>query len=97
MMANSLKQLKGMMSDFEQSTEAQGLQIHPDKTTILTNQKSNRLKEIEIDGMHVEILPPEGQIAASGTDDHIHGSSNYRGYSTRTAVLGPRSPDIDRS
>ena len=54
-MANSLKQLE--MTDFRKSTEAQGLEIDPDKKKILTNQKSNRLQEIEIDGMHVEALP----------------------------------------
>ena len=32
MMANSLKQLKRMMTDFKRSTEAQGLAIHADQT-----------------------------------------------------------------
>ena len=62
MMANSFKHLKRMMTDFKKSTEAQWLDIHPTKTKILTNHKSNRLKEIEIDGMHVETLPPEGKV-----------------------------------
>ena len=79
LMANSLKQLKRMMTDFTRSTEAQGLEIHSEKTKILTNQKSNRLKEIEIDGIHVEILPLEGKVRISGTGDHIHGSRSHRG------------------
>ena len=55
-----------MMTDFKRSTEAQRLAIHPDKTKILTNQKSDRLKETEIDGIHVEILPPEGKVGCLG-------------------------------
>ena len=51
-----------MMTYFKRSTEAQGLEIHSDKTTALTNQKSNKLNEIEIDGIHIEILPPEGKV-----------------------------------
>ena len=47
LMANSLSQLKKMMTDFKRSPEAQGLEIHRDKEKILTNQKTNRHKEIE--------------------------------------------------
>ena len=57
MLANSLKQLKRMIADLK-NTEAQGLEIHPSKTKILTNQKTNKLRDIEIDEMHVEMLPP---------------------------------------
>ena len=32
----------------------------------LTNQKTSTLKEIEIDGMHVEMLPPEGKVKYVG-------------------------------
>ena len=55
-----------MMTDFNRSTEAQGLEIHPDRAKILSNQKSNRLKEIEIDGTHVEQLPPKGRVKYLG-------------------------------
>ena len=51
-----------MIADFQKSTEAPGLEIHRSETQILTNQKTNRLREIEIDEMHVEILPPEGKV-----------------------------------
>ena len=61
-LANSLKQLQRLMTYFKRSTEAQGLEIRPDKKKILTNQESNRLKETEIDGMHVEIIHPEGIV-----------------------------------
>ena len=50
----------------KKSTEAQGLEIHPDRTDTLTNHKSNKLKEIEIDGMHVEILLPQGKVEYLG-------------------------------
>ena len=78
MMANFLKQLKRMMSDFKTSTEAQGLEMHADRKTVLSNQKSNRLKEIEIDGMHVEILPPEGKVKYLGQRITFMDHGNYR-------------------
>ena len=79
MMAASLKQLKKMIADFEKSTEAQGLEIHPSKTKILTNQKTNKLRETEIDVMYVEILPPERKVKHFGADDHMRGQRNHRG------------------
>ena len=33
---------------------------------MLTNQKTNRTREVEIDGMHVEILAPEGEVKYLG-------------------------------
>ena len=36
---SSLNQLKKMMSDFKKSTSKTGLQIHPEKTNIFSNQK----------------------------------------------------------
>ena len=53
MMTTSLKQVRRMIGDFKKKkkgTEAQGLEIHPD-TTLLTNQKPNKLIEMEIDGI----------------------------------------------
>ena len=46
-----------MMCDFKQSTERVELKIHPDKTKFLSNQSSNRRKEVEINNIKVEILP----------------------------------------
>ena len=51
-----------LIADFKKSTEAQGLDIHPSKTKILTNQETNKFREIEIDEVHVEVLPPEGKV-----------------------------------
>ena len=66
MMETSLmKEVNRMSADFK-SSEAQGLEIHPGKTTVLSNQKTNILKEIEIDGMQVEMLPPEGKVKYLG-------------------------------
>ena len=55
--STSQVQLQKMMCDFKQSTERVGLKIHPDKTKILSNQSSNRRKEVAINNMSVEILP----------------------------------------
>ena len=36
--------------------EAHGLEIHPNKTKLLTSQKANTLRKTEVDDMQVEIL-----------------------------------------
>ena len=45
------------MCDFKQSTERVGLKIHWEKTNILSNQNSNRRREVTINNIKVEILP----------------------------------------
>ena len=65
-MATSLKHSSKNDRGRQKSTEAQGLVIHSDETKILTNQKTNRTREVEIDGMHVEILPSEGKVKYLG-------------------------------
>ena len=52
----SLEQLKRTMRDFKWSTERVGLKIHPDKTQILSNQRSNKQSEATIDDIKVEVL-----------------------------------------
>ena len=63
MMATSLKQLKRVIADFQKAQQCKGVEIHPDKTKTITNQKENTLKEIEIDGMRVDVLSLEGKIS----------------------------------
>ena len=55
--STSLDQLKLMMGDFRRSTESVWLKIHPDKTKILSNQRSNRQSEATIDDIKVDDLP----------------------------------------
>ena len=50
-----------MIADFKKYRSGK-LEIHPDFPKFLTNPKENILREIEIDGTHVEILPPEGTV-----------------------------------
>ena len=52
--STSLVQLPKMMCDFKKITVRVGLKIHPDSTRILSNQSSNRRREVEINNMHVE-------------------------------------------
>ena len=52
--STSLNKLRDMLCEFEISTEAVGLGIHPDKTKILSNQ--NKTKEITVDNIKIEIL-----------------------------------------
>ena len=57
--ATSLEQLQKMMCEFKQSTEKVGRKIHPGKTKILSNQSSNKRREVPIDNIKVEILTKE--------------------------------------
>ena len=54
--STSLEELRNMMCD-QKSTENEGPNIHPEKTKILSNQRSNRRKEVTIDNFKVEVLP----------------------------------------
>ena len=63
MMETSAKQIRKMIVDFKQRYR---LEIHPDRTKILTNQKTYRTREVEIDGMHVEILLHQGKAKYLG-------------------------------
>ena len=56
----SLEQLQRMMCDFKRSTEWVGLKIHLERTKILSNQNSNRRREVAINNIKVEVLPVHG-------------------------------------
>ena len=45
-----------MLCDFQRSTEKVGLNIHPEKTNILSNQSSKKRKEVVISNIKVEVL-----------------------------------------
>ena len=55
--STSLEHLRSMMCDFKKSTESAGLKIHQKKTKMLSNQGSNKRKEVTIDNIKVEVLP----------------------------------------
>ena len=55
--STSLAQLQKKMCDFKQSAEGVGLKIDPDKTKILSNQSTNKRREVETNNIKVEILP----------------------------------------
>ena len=54
--STSLSKLKDMLQDVKRSTEKVGLETHPDKTNILSNQDTRRKKEVTIDNIKVEVL-----------------------------------------
>ena len=89
------------ISGFSPSTEAHGLEIHPNKTKILTSQRAkNRLRKTEMGEMQYEILSPEGKSKVIGTDDHNRGPRNHRGATQDpigSDVLGPCSQNIDKN
>ena len=45
-----------MLCEFKTSTEVVGLEIHPDKTKILSNQDKMKAKEITVDNIKIEVL-----------------------------------------
>ena len=55
--STSLEQWQRMMCDFARSTERVGLKIHPEITKILSNQNSNRRREMAIKNIKVDVLP----------------------------------------
>ena len=62
----SLGKLKDMLQDVKRSTEKVGLETHPNKTTILSNQDTIRQKEVTIDNIKVEVLK---KLRARSTSD----------------------------
>ena len=54
--ATSLEQLQNMLCDSKRSIEKVGLNIHAAKTNILSNQSSNKKKEVKICNVKVEVL-----------------------------------------
>ena len=76
---------------------AQGLETHPDKTKILTNQKTNRQNEIEIDEMHVEILPSEGKVKYLVQMITFVDHETTERRNTESAVLGLSDTRHDRN
>ena len=75
MMATSVKQLKRMITDFKKNCRSARARNLPRQIENSEHPETNKLKEIEIDGMHVEILLPEGK----SKNDHIDGPGNHRG------------------
>ena len=93
MMATSVEQFPKRLRT-SKNTQAQGIEIQPDKTKILTNQEANTLRKLEIDVMHVEILPPEGDVKY--LDQKIYSwTRKPTRCNTGSDALGPHSPDKD--
>ena len=61
LIAPTLPQVTRMLTDLKQEARKYGLQIHPDKTQILSNvsqrQGRNAKKTVDIDGEEVSIIP----------------------------------------
>ena len=60
--STSLEKLSEMLCEFNASTEAVGLGIHPGKTKILSNQDKVKVNEISVDNIKTEVLK-EGDSA----------------------------------
>ena len=54
--STSPERLREMLCEFKTSTEAVGLGIHPDKTKILSNQDKEKVNEITVDKIKIEVL-----------------------------------------
>ena len=68
--ANTLRQLKTMLKDIKRAAAKVGLEMHPEKTKILSNatKGTGRPKETQvlIDGMDIEIVPYSGSVKYLG-------------------------------
>ena len=51
-----LNKLKDMLCDFKKRTEKVGLEIHPSKTEIFSDQKSRKQQEVTIDNIKIEVM-----------------------------------------
>ena len=56
LLSTLLEQVQRMMCDFKKSTERVGLKIHTGKTKLLSNQGSNKRREVSINNIKVEVL-----------------------------------------
>ena len=54
--STSLSKLREMSCEFNWSTEKVGLEIHPSKTKIHSNQDARKQKEITVDNIKIEVL-----------------------------------------
>jgi len=70
LVSTSLHRLKSMLSQLSTKAKTTGLELHPDKTKILTNttQKTGRPKHstISVNDMDLEILPMDGSVKYLG-------------------------------
>ena len=54
--STSLSKLREMSCEFKRGTERVGLEIHPSKTKILSNQEAKKQKEITVHNIKIEVL-----------------------------------------
>ena len=95
--SSSLLQLQKVMCDFKQSTESVGLKIHPDKTTILSNQSTNERKEVEINNIKVEIFSSSEEYDVSRANNYISATGNSKDQKSNQSGLGIVSRDTNWS
>ena len=64
-----------MLDDLTAAATAHGLQLHPKKNKIISNTTSKRERgnTVAVQGMKIEILPPQGKIK------YHCGGNDYRG------------------
>ena len=62
--ASSLRQISKMLGEVQQEARKTGLELHPDKTKILHNQRHRRIHQnpetVRINDSLIEVLPPKG-------------------------------------
>ena len=70
LVAGTLRQTKAMLKNIKQAAAKVGLELHPDKTKILSNatRGTGRPKDtkVMIDGMSIEIVPYSGSVKYLG-------------------------------
>ena len=77
-----------MLCEFKRSTENVGLKIHPEKTNILSNQCSNKRKEVTISNIKVEVLLVHECAKYLGQKNDISETRNERNQEQNPSSLG---------
>ena len=102
-----LKHTTTVLDDRTTATTAHGLQFHPTNTQIIFNTKSKRGRgnTVAVQGMNIEILPPEGKNDILWSTHHLpqapyksslNTSPNARGQhsSHRQELTSPEYPHV---
>ena len=84
------------MCDFKKNTENVGLKIHPDKTKILSNQSTNKRKEVEISNIKLEMLLAWESAAYLGQQLRFSNGKQQRS-KIESEPPGLRSADTNKS
>ena len=89
--ASSKEQLQKIMCEFKRSTEKVGLRIHPGETKVLSNQSSDRRKEIEVDNTKSRNTDKKRKHEKLGPHDYFPATRDDRNQKSNQGCPGDAS------